>query len=292
MPQVSACVASRWTSASMVSMRFVPGHRLADRLDHLELPARRVALHQLRAVRPAQLILEGGLDAGLADDVVAQVAIDLELLELLAIDRPGVADDVRQQLARPARRSRRGTGGSARPRPRRPAGLGLLADEEGGLAAHAALDRHEVERRAAERVEPRRRSRAIRAGELGDAREDARCGRASGRSAGRTFTVHEGTLTATGRPARSKIRPRGAGIGTSTVRSAAARPAYTSPLTTWSWKSRPPSAEQEERRGDREGDEPGPRAVKVDAPVVQVGHRVTRPAPPPARSAERAPGPG
>ena len=63
-----------------------------------------------------------------------------------------------------------------------------------------------------------------------------------GRSAGRTFTVHDGVLTATGRPARSKINPRGAGTGTSTVRSAAARRANSSPCTTCSWKRRPPSA--------------------------------------------------
>lgn len=64
----------------------------------------------------------------------------------------------------------------------------------------------------------------------------------SGRSAGRTLTVHDGVFTATGRPDRSKISPRGAGIGTSTVRSAATRRAYSSPFTTCSWNSRPPSA--------------------------------------------------
>ncbi len=56
-------------------------------------------------------------------------------------------------------------------------------------------------------------------------REMTRPRSALGRSAGRTLTVHDGMLTAIGRPARSKISPRGAGIGTSSVRSAAARSA-------------------------------------------------------------------
>ena len=67
----------------------------------------RVALDQLDSVVAAQLVLERGLHPGLADDVVAQVAVGLEALELLAVDGAGVADDVRQQPARLLARSSR-----------------------------------------------------------------------------------------------------------------------------------------------------------------------------------------
>ena len=105
-----------------------------------------------------------------------------------------------------------------------------------------------------------------------------------GRSAGRTFTVHDGVLTATGRPARSKINPRGAGTGTSTVRSAAARRANSSPCTTCSWKRRPPSAVMSTIAATPNAMNRGPRAGQVVTALVQVGHELTMPAPRQRRS--------
>ena len=70
--------------------------------------------------------------------------------------------------------------------------------------------------------------------------------RCEGRSAGRTATVHVGTLTTNGRPSRSNISPRCAGIATGTECAAAACSARTAPSMTWSWNSRP--ARTEKRR--------------------------------------------
>ena len=211
-------------------------------LDHLELATGRVPFDELCPVRAAQLLLERGLDPGLADHVVAQIAVLREGGELVTADRPGVADDVRQQravhlpgLVR-VRAHRLHLDDDAR----QP--LRFLADDQRDLARHATDDRHELVRRALERVEPAAQLPQPGIGEARDASRAPAVRSVSGRSAGRTWIVHDGVLTATGRPARSKMRPRGAGSGTSTVRSAAARRAYSSPLTTCSWKSLPPSA--------------------------------------------------
>ena len=75
----------------------VAGLGLRDRLEDLGLPAGGVALDALRAVDPSQLGLVLRLDADLADEVVGEVAVLLEVAELLAGDRARVAEDLRHQ---------------------------------------------------------------------------------------------------------------------------------------------------------------------------------------------------
>ena len=70
---------------------------LAIRREDLELPAGRIALDGLLAVDAAERRLVRGLDSGLADQVVGLVALVLERLERLGIDRARVADELRDQ---------------------------------------------------------------------------------------------------------------------------------------------------------------------------------------------------
>ena len=82
---------------SIVRVSESPGWASRDRLKDLGLPAGRVPLDALRAVDPSQLGLVLGLDADLADEVVGEVAVLLEIEELLAGDRSRVAEDLGHQ---------------------------------------------------------------------------------------------------------------------------------------------------------------------------------------------------
>ncbi len=55
----------------------------------------------------------------------------------------------------------------------------------------------------------------------------------SGRSAGRTFTANVGTFFTSNRPLRSYMKPRGAGIGSFTVRCWFEMAANCVPLVIW-----------------------------------------------------------
>ena len=72
---------------------------LADRLEDLGSPSGRVALDVLAPVGPAQLGLVLGLEPGLAEEVVREVAERLELGQLIGRDGAGVAEDLREQRA-------------------------------------------------------------------------------------------------------------------------------------------------------------------------------------------------
>ncbi len=101
------------------------GLRLLHGADRLQRPALRIALLQLGAIGATQLAFEGRLDPGTADQVVAQVAVVLQVAKLLEVDRPDVAEHVGQQAAVNLAAARRGTGAPAPPRPPRPAAARL-----------------------------------------------------------------------------------------------------------------------------------------------------------------------
>ena len=94
MPHCSDCVAMRCIRASMVEHQVLARLRLLQRPDRLQWTALRVALLQLGAIGAPQLLLEGGLDPGAANQVIAQVAVVLQVAELLQVDRPDVAEHV------------------------------------------------------------------------------------------------------------------------------------------------------------------------------------------------------
>ena len=75
----------------------VAGAGLADRLQHLRPPTGRIALDSLATICPAQLGFIGGLHAGLADQIVREIAPGLEIGQLLGRDRSGVAQDLGHQ---------------------------------------------------------------------------------------------------------------------------------------------------------------------------------------------------
>ena len=166
MPQVSARVASRWTRPSIVSIRFVPGS--GSRTVSMTSSSRPEASRSTSWVpySPRSCVLERRLHAGLADDVVAQVALGLEPLELLAVDRPGVADDVRHQP--PGLVAAVVEVATGRLDLDHDPGqlLGLLAEDQRRAARDAALDRHEVVRRALEGRQALTQDRCARAGDL------------------------------------------------------------------------------------------------------------------------------
>ena len=155
----------------------LPGDRLADRLDDVQQPAGRVALDELHAVVPAKLVLERCFHARPADHVVTQVARRLEPLELLAVDRPGVAHDVRHQrsglIAAVVEIAARGLDLDDDPGQL----LRLLRQQQSRIASDPALDRHEVERRSVERAQPLPEKRHIAAGDPRNARQDPLGGR-------------------------------------------------------------------------------------------------------------------
>jgi hypothetical protein len=142
------------------------GGRLADRVEDLELPSRRITLDGLDAVRPAELALVVRLEAGLADQVVRQVALGLECLDLLGRDRTGVAEDLRQERALGVLAARLDDdldAGQFEPR---------LRDEVRGLLRDVLGDADEVESRARIAVDRGVDVRDGRADERGEAVHD------------------------------------------------------------------------------------------------------------------------
>ena len=141
--------------------------RLADRLQDLDPAARGVALDALGAVDPAQLRLVGRLEAGLADEVVREVARRLE--------RRRVARPRRARCSRGAATSagRRCSCGAPRPRPRRRAGPSPASAmrQRRGLV-HVVGDPDEVERRARVAVDRRVDVGRVDAGQRREAAND------------------------------------------------------------------------------------------------------------------------
>ena len=118
MPHSRAFVASRCMSASIVSIRFVPGTGSRTVSITLSEPPGGVALHQLGAELAAQLLLERSLDARLADDIVAKVAARHRAPRGRRVRRARCTRAHERAAARWQHRSRRGSCASARPRPR------------------------------------------------------------------------------------------------------------------------------------------------------------------------------
>ena len=132
-----------------------PGHGLLGRPQHLDVAAGRVALDELLPVRAAQLRLERRLDAGLADQVVGQVALRLQAGEGAAVDGPGVAEDVREQRAVRVFASRLDVDVDAGEV------VDGLGDDARDVLGHVLRDAHGVEARTRRRVERRQDHRRI-----------------------------------------------------------------------------------------------------------------------------------
>ena len=136
MPHLSAAVASFWIVRSIVSVSDAPG--TACWVVRRTWTSRPVASRSTSSCPyvPRSSRLERRLDAGLADQVVGEVALRLEAGEGAAVDGPGVAEDVGEQRAvgvlasrldddvdagQVVRRTRRRCARCSRARPGRPA---------------------------------------------------------------------------------------------------------------------------------------------------------------------------
>ena len=97
--QVTAFSASFCSLVSIVSVRESPGWASRSVERTWSFAAGGVALDRLLAVDAAQRRLVRRLDTRLADEVVGLVALVLEGLERLGVDRARVADDLRHERA-------------------------------------------------------------------------------------------------------------------------------------------------------------------------------------------------
>ena len=240
MPHVRACVARRCTPASMVSIRFVPGS--GSRMVSITLPSRPDASRSTSwdpYVPRSSSSYEASMPAlpMTSSRRYPPASSDSSCSRLTGPMYPRTCDSSRPPAAPVSSRYwRMGSTSITTPG-------SWSASSPMSRAASRPTPRAIGTRSNGEPLNASRRPRRVaRLTPISSAtRPSTRVRAVAGRSAGRTFTAHDGTLTTTGRPVRSNTSPRGARIGTTTVRSAATRLAYMSPLTTWSWNRRPPS---------------------------------------------------
>src|SRR6476646_10517216 len=74
-------------------------NRLDLRAQDLDVATGRIPLDRLEAIGAPKLLLIGRFNARPADEVIGQVALLTEVRELIAADRPEVAEDVGEEGA-------------------------------------------------------------------------------------------------------------------------------------------------------------------------------------------------
>ena len=202
MPHSSAFSASRWMSRSMVSCSEAPAWGSCERLEHAHDATGSVTLDLLEAVLAAQLPLERGFDALLADGVVGEVAVALERLVLVGGDVAGPAHDVGDERAVQVVP----TGDHVHRHARQP--QVLLGDDAGDPGRHLLGDDDRVVRASRRCGRWPRRCRLSGRSSRSARRRTTASRIRNGISPGRTRTTKMGTFSTSLRPLRSSTRPR------------------------------------------------------------------------------------